>query len=241
MKDHLAAYFKLERFPGSSVATEVRAGLSTFLTMVLHPAREPADPRLHRAQRVRRRARHRAQLRVRHVRHGRCSATLPFGLAPGMGLSAYLAFGLVQGSRGMTSEKALTCCFLAGVIMALSALSGLSTLIMKCIPKSVKLATVTGMGLLIALIGSQAARRSSCHVESARRHQGGRTPPGLTSLTIAVLFVVSVFFAPLFENVPPVATSPVLIIVGAMMMGECVNVECATTSIRRSRRSSRSS
>jgi AGZA family xanthine/uracil permease-like MFS transporter len=46
--------------------------------------------------------------------------------------------------------------------------------------------------------------------------EGGRT--GLTSLTVAILFLLSLFFAPLFESIPSAATAPALIIVGVMMM-----------------------
>jgi AGZA family xanthine/uracil permease-like MFS transporter len=45
---------------------------------------------------------------------------------------------------------------------------------------------------------------------------GGRT--GLTSLTVAILFVASLFLAPLFESIPSAATAPALLIVGVMMM-----------------------
>lgn len=45
---------------------------------------------------------------------------------------------------------------------------------------------------------------------------GGRT--GLTSLTVAVLFLVSLFLSPLFASIPSAATSPALIIVGVLMV-----------------------
>ena len=45
---------------------------------------------------------------------------------------------------------------------------------------------------------------------------GGKT--GLTAVVVAALFVVSLLFAPLIGLVPPLATSPALILVGAMMM-----------------------
>ena len=51
---------------------------------------------------------------------------------------------------------------------------------------------------------------------------GGRT--GLTALTVAVLFVISLFFAPLIGLVPGFATAPALIIVGAFMMSEVVHI-----------------
>lgn len=52
---------------------------------------------------------------------------------------------------------------------------------------------------------------------------GGKT--GLTALTIAALFLISLFFAPLVGLVPGFATAPALIIVGALMMAEVVNVK----------------
>ena len=41
---------------------------------------------------------------------------------------------------------------------------------------------------------------------------GGRT--GLTSITAAVLFALSMFFAPIFTAIPSFATAPALIVVG---------------------------
>ncbi|HKM08246.1 MAG TPA: NCS2 family permease, partial [Sphaerochaeta sp.] len=53
--------------------------------------------------------------------------------------------------------------------------------------------------------------------------EGGRT--GLTALVVAILFVLSLFFAPLFESIPSAATSPALIIVGVMMMTPVKDIE----------------
>jgi len=58
------------------------------------------------------------------------------------------------------------------------------------------------------------------HVESAAGvNECGRT--GLTAVTVAVLFLVSLFFIPLLSAIPPMATAPALV-VGAMMMGDVV-------------------
>lgn len=53
---------------------------------------------------------------------------------------------------------------------------------------------------------------------------GGRT--GLTSVTVAVLFVVSAFFGPLVSAVSGIAaiTAPALIIVGSLMMGSVAKI-----------------
>ncbi len=54
-------------------------------------------------------------------------------------------------------------------------------------------------------------------VESASGvEQGGRT--GLTALTVAVLFLLAMFFNPLISIVPACATAPALIMVGGYMM-----------------------
>ena len=59
----------------------------------------------------------------------------------------------------------------------------------------------------------------SSYVESASGvNVGGRS--GLTSLTTAVCFALALFLAPLFLAIPPEATAPALVLVGAMMMGD---------------------
>jgi adenine/guanine/hypoxanthine permease len=61
------------------------------------------------------------------------------------------------------------------------------------------------------------------YVESASGvAEGGRT--GLTSLTVAVLFLVALFFAPLFTMVPGAATAPALVLVGFFMMSPILNI-----------------
>lgn len=56
----------------------------------------------------------------------------------------------------------------------------------------------------------------SSYVEStAGIAQGGRT--GLTSTTTGVLFLASLFFAPIFTAIPAQATGPILILVGVLM------------------------
>jgi adenine/guanine/hypoxanthine permease len=55
------------------------------------------------------------------------------------------------------------------------------------------------------------------HVASASGiFEGGRS--GLVALGVAILFLLSILFTPLFAAIPAFATAPVLIVVGAMMM-----------------------
>ncbi|GBF95930.1 guanine permease [Raphidocelis subcapitata] len=53
--------------------------------------------------------------------------------------------------------------------------------------------------------------------------EGGRT--GLVAVTISACFGLSVFFAPFLQSIPQVATAPVLVLVGAMMMGESDQID----------------
>lgn len=62
------------------------------------------------------------------------------------------------------------------------------------------------------------------YVESASgAAAGGRT--GLTSVSTAIMFALSLFLAPLFLMVPAAATSPALIIVGLFMITSVVNID----------------
>jgi AGZA family xanthine/uracil permease-like MFS transporter len=57
----------------------------------------------------------------------------------------------------------------------------------------------------------------TAYIESITGVQaGGRT--GLTSLTVAALFVSALFFWPIFVIIPPQATAPALVLVGVLMM-----------------------
>ena len=56
--------------------------------------------------------------------------------------------------------------------------------------------------------------------------EGGRT--GLTSVTVGIFFLLSLFLSPLFLTVPSFATAPALIVVGFMMMQQVVNLDWTT-------------
>ena len=73
-----------------------------------------------------------------------------------------------------------------------------------------------GLGTILAgLIGSSP---TIVHLESAAGiSQGGKT--GLTAVVCSFYFLIAIFFAPLFSSLPRIASSPVLLIVGASMIG----------------------
>jgi adenine/guanine/hypoxanthine permease len=71
-----------------------------------------------------------------------------------------------------------------------------------------------------AAVGSTAM---NAYVENATGiSEGGRT--GLSALTVGVLFLLSLLFAPLIFLIPSVATAPILIIVGALMLSEIKHI-----------------
>lgn len=75
------------------------------------------------------------------------------------------------------------------------------------------------------LAGSMLGTSSTtAYVESASGVQaGGRS--GLTALTVAVLFLLAMFFSPLAAAVPAAATAPALLFVATLMMRELVEVD----------------
>jgi AGZA family xanthine/uracil permease-like MFS transporter len=63
----------------------------------------------------------------------------------------------------------------------------------------------------------------TAYVESvAGVAEGGRT--GFTALTVGVLFILALFFIPVFQAIPAFATTPTLVIVGSMMLTEAVAI-----------------
>ncbi len=72
-----------------------------------------------------------------------------------------------------------------------------------------------------ALLGTST---TTTFVESASGvSEGGRT--GLTSVTTAILFGLSLFLSPIFLAIPSFATAPALIIVGLYMLSNVINID----------------
>jgi AGZA family xanthine/uracil permease-like MFS transporter len=80
--------------------------------------------------------------------------TWPIGLAPGMGLNAFIAFGVCKG-MGYMPAQALGAVFVAGIVFLVISLTPLRAWIINSIPKSLKLGIGAGIGLFLAIIGFQ--------------------------------------------------------------------------------------
>ena len=75
-----------------------------------------------------------------------------YAIAPGMGLNAFIAYGLVAAGKASWPE-AMGLVVLEGVAMVLLAVTGLREMIFKAIPLELKKAIAIGIGLFIAFIG----------------------------------------------------------------------------------------
>ena len=80
--------------------------------------------------------------------------TWPVGLAPGMGLNAFVAYYVCK-TLGYSPDQALGAVLVAGVVFLAISLTPLRAWIINSIPKSLKLGIGAGIGLFLAIIGLQ--------------------------------------------------------------------------------------
>ena len=152
LEQKMADFFKFEE-NGTSMQGEIRAGITTFLTMayillvnpaMLAVAGIPFDDAL---------------FATAIAAFVGCTvmglwANKPFALAPGMGLNAYFVFTVVIG-MGIAWEVALAAVLVEGVIFMIISLPqvGWRTKMINAIPKDLKIATGAGIGMFLAIIG----------------------------------------------------------------------------------------
>lgn len=146
--------FKLKE-RGTSVSTELMAGITTFLTMVYIVIVNPG-------------VLSQAGMDFRGVFVATILASViatvimglfanyPIVIAPGMGLNAYFAFSVV-GGRDISWQSALGAVFIAGILFILLSLTTFRYTLLDAIPSSLKHAITAGIGLFITFIGLQNA------------------------------------------------------------------------------------
>jgi AGZA family xanthine/uracil permease-like MFS transporter len=115
-----------------------------------------------------------------------------YAIAPGMGLNAFIAYGLVASGKASWPE-AMGLVVLEGVAMVALAVTGLRELIFRAIPLELKKAIAIGIGLFIAFIGLY----NSGII--ANVDPSGGQPVGLGSFTTWPIFVT--FFGLVFTFV----------------------------------------
>src|SRR3989441_9545167 len=154
----------LERWFGftqrhTDLATEVRAGVTTFMVMAYIIFVNPIVLGYSGVPGLEGRGLpFSATLTVTCLTAGVLSIAMglvtnyPFALAPGMGLNAVVAFELVAG-RGLTWPQAMTIVFLEGVVITLLVLTRFREAMLEAVPLGLKRAISVGIGLFIAFIG----------------------------------------------------------------------------------------
>ena len=150
MEETLNRLFRLKE-RGTSVRTEMLAGLTTFVTAAYVLA---VNPSVMSAAGMDAGAVFTATALVCFL--GTCVMALltnyPFVLVPSMGLNAYFAYTVVLG-MGYSWEVALAAIFLEGAVFAVISLTSLRDKIFEAIPLNLKYAISAGIGLFITIIG----------------------------------------------------------------------------------------
>lgn len=153
----LDRYFGLSEH-GSTPSREIRAGLTTFLTMsyilfvnpqvlgaAIHIPNAPVQLLMTTA----------ISAAFGSLAMG-LVARYPFAQAPGMGLNAFFAFTVVLGSK-IPWETALGAVFISGILFVLLSVLGARQAIVKAIPISLKFAITAGIGAFLAFLGLKSA------------------------------------------------------------------------------------
>ena len=78
--------------------------------------------------------------------------TWPVGLAPGMGINAFIAYGVCLGMK-YTPAEALGAVLVAGVLFVIISVTPIRAWLINSIPKSLKLGIGAGIGLFLGVIG----------------------------------------------------------------------------------------
>lgn len=145
----LDTYFELKE-RGTSVRTEVVAGVTTFLTMSYIIF---VNPEILSSTGMDRNAVFVATCLAAAL--GSLIMALvarwPIGMAPGMGLNAFFAFTVV-GAMGFSWQQALGAVFISGLVFVALTVSGVRSWLIEGIPQSMRSAIAAGVGLFLAII-----------------------------------------------------------------------------------------
>ncbi|ELZ30038.1 xanthine/uracil permease family protein [Halogeometricum pallidum JCM 14848] len=167
LTETLDEYFDVQEH-GSSVRTELLAGLTTFLTMsyivVVNPAILTAIPDVKPGIAIAGYSPGQVESMITVVTLLAAAvatfvmavyANRPFGQAPGLGLNAFFAFTVV-GALGVPWQTALAAVVVEGIVFILLTAVGAREYVIRLFPEPVKFAVGTGIGLFLAIIGLQA-------------------------------------------------------------------------------------
>jgi AGZA family xanthine/uracil permease-like MFS transporter len=174
---------------GSTVGTEVRGGLTTFMVMayiifvnpvILSTLTQGKGPDFA------------ATVTMTALAAGITTlamglyANYPFALASGLGLNAVVAFELILG-RGLPWQAAMGVVFIEGVVITILVVTGFRGAVMMAIPLNLKRAIGVGIGLFILFIGLVNAGLVRVPIESIPIVDGRPAGPPATPVTLGKL------------------------------------------------------
>ena len=124
-------------------------------------------------------------------------ANLPLAQASGMGLNAFFVYTVCFG-LGLSYANALVLVLFDGIVFIILTVTGLRTKIFRAIPDSVRIAITAGIGLFIAYIGLQNADlivsdESTCSaLASFNIFNGSATWAGIMPLIVTILALLAI-------------------------------------------------
>ncbi|MDP9045503.1 MAG: NCS2 family permease [Pseudomonadota bacterium] len=232
---------------GTSVRTELVAGITTFLTMAYIVF---VNPSILGAAGMPKESVFVATCLIAALGTAVMAlyANYPIALAPGMGLNAYFAFVVVL-HMGYTWQAALGAVFISGCLFLLVTLLRLRELIIRGIPQSIRIAITVGIGLFLAIIALKGAgvvaKSDATFVTLGDLHQPAvvlaaigfivivvldrlRVPGailiGIVGVTIASFFFAGNRFQGVFSLPPSIAPTWLQLDIRAALTGGILNV-----------------
>ncbi|MBV8721322.1 MAG: NCS2 family permease, partial [Candidatus Eremiobacteraeota bacterium] len=119
-------------------------------------------------------------------------ARYPFAQAPGMGLNAYFAYTVVLGQK-IPWQTALGAVFISGALFVILSILGARQAVVAAIPRDLKFAVTAGIGMFLAFIGLKNAGLVIPNTATFVAAGSLLSPPAL--LAIFGLFLTSVLLA----------------------------------------------
>jgi len=182
----LDRYFGISK-QGSTVRTEILAGLTTFVTMayiivvnpaILEAAGIPFGPSM--------------VATILSAAFGTLVmgfyAKRPFAIAPYMGENAFVAYTVV-GVLGYSWQTALGAVFIGGVLFVILTLSGARAMMSRAIPMNLKASFAAGIGLFITFIGLVDANIVVLGAPGAPVHVGDLTSKAVLLAVFGTLLI----------------------------------------------------
>ncbi|MCU0822556.1 MAG: NCS2 family permease, partial [Spirochaetes bacterium] len=179
-------YFKIAE-SGSTVKTEIVAGITTFVTMayiiivnpkILEAAGIPFGPSM--------------VATILSAFFGTLLmgiyAKRPFAIAPYMGENAFIAFTVVK-VMGHSWQTALGAIFLSGVLFTILTVFNIRSWLANSLPEGLKIGFAVGIGLFLSFIGLNVTGIVAVGVPGAPVHVGNFRDPSVLLAILGFLFI----------------------------------------------------